>query len=69
MTSDVICSFCRMEAQHVLAIVAAPDGAAAICDECVQVCVQAIAARSPEWLEKHRRFVGELGSSGGFQRE
>ncbi|MGY2990404.1 MULTISPECIES: hypothetical protein [unclassified Bradyrhizobium] len=35
---------------------------AAICDECIPVCVQVIATRHPEWLEQHRQFVASLGS-------
>jgi ATP-dependent protease Clp ATPase subunit len=67
-SSNIICSFCGKGQQDALAIINGvsvnPKGqqtAGVICDECVQLCVQAIALQHPDWLEQHRQFVMTLG--------
>ncbi|MBR0781656.1 ClpX C4-type zinc finger protein [Bradyrhizobium iriomotense] len=66
--SDLICSFCGKEPREVASVVNAvsvnPKGqqtAGAICNECVELCVQVIGLQKPEWLERHRQFVATLG--------
>ncbi|OAF08130.1 hypothetical protein AYJ54_15420 [Bradyrhizobium centrolobii] len=66
--SDLICSFCGKGHDEVLSLIRGAavnekgqKTAASICDECVQLCVQAIAMQRPEWLEQHRSFVAALG--------
>jgi ATP-dependent protease Clp ATPase subunit len=69
MTSaEVTCSFCGKRQQDVVSIISGvsvnlkgQEGAAVICDECVQLFVQVIAIQHPEWLERHRQFVANLG--------
>jgi hypothetical protein len=68
MSLDTICSFCGKGQQDALVVVngasvnsKGQQTAAVICDECVQLCVQVIAVRHPEWLEQHRQFVMTLG--------
>jgi ClpX C4-type zinc finger len=66
--SGIICSFCGKEPEEVLSIVNAASvnakgqqTADAICNQCVEVCVRAIAIQRPGWLEQHRQFVATLG--------
>lgn len=67
-SSDLICSFCEKEPSAVVSMVNAVSvnvkgrqTAAAICNECVELCVQVIGLQEPEWLERHRQFVATLG--------
>jgi hypothetical protein len=39
---------------------AARRGGGFICNECVQLCVQAIGTERPEWLKAHKGFVEQL---------
>jgi hypothetical protein len=39
-------------------LIAGADGF--ICNECVQLCVEAISNKNPEWLPGHRKFVDDL---------
>ena len=66
--SDLICSFCGKEPREVVSVVNAvsvsvqgQQTAGAICNECVELCVQVIGLQKPEWLERHRQFVATLG--------
>ena len=60
--------FCGREPREVISVVNAisvnakgRQTAAAICNECVELCVQVIGLQKPEWLERHRQFVATLG--------
>lgn len=55
---DASCLFCGRSRQEVLQLVAGADGF--ICNECVQLCVQIISTKHPEWLPEHRKFVDDL---------
>ena len=57
-SSEVICSFCGKTQPEVLQIIAGAN--VFICNECVQLCVGAIAAQNPDWLEQHRQFLSTL---------
>ena len=66
--SGLICSFCGKEPEEVVSLVNAvsvsakgQQTAGAICNECVELCVQVIGLQKPEWLERHRQFVATLG--------
>jgi len=66
--SGLICSFCGKEPEEVVSLVNAASVSAkgwqtagAICNECVELCVQIIGLPAPEWLERHRQFVATLG--------
>jgi ATP-dependent protease Clp ATPase subunit len=66
--ADLICSFCGKDSKEVVVIVNAvsvsakgQQTAGAICNECVELCVQVIGLSKPEWLERHRQFVATLG--------
>jgi hypothetical protein len=63
-----ICSFCGKEPKEggvlVNAVAVSPKGqqtAGAICDECVELCVEIIGSSKPDWLERRRQFVATLG--------
>jgi len=55
---DVSCSFCGRTEPDVLQLIAGAHGF--ICNECVQLCVQIISTKHPEWLPEHRKFVDDL---------
>ena len=57
-TSDPSCSFCGKPQPEVLQLIA--GARVFICNECVQLCVQIISSKHPEWLPEHRKFVDEL---------
>src|SRR6266849_1404076 len=52
------CSFCGKSKSEVLQLIA--SAGPFICNECVQLCVRAIATQNPDWLEKHRQFLATL---------
>jgi hypothetical protein len=56
------CSFCGKYQTEVLQLVAGADSF--ICNECIQLGVDVVAARHPDWLETHRQFVEQLGRKG-----
>ncbi|MGY3442921.1 MULTISPECIES: hypothetical protein [unclassified Bradyrhizobium] len=67
-SSALICSFCGKEPEEVVSMINASSvnakgqqTAGAICNECVELCVQVIGLQKPEWLERHRQFVAALG--------
>ena len=59
-TSEPSCSFCGKVQPQVLQLIAGAQGF--ICNECVQLCVQIISVKHPEWLPEHRKFVDGLTS-------
>ena len=66
--AGLICSFCGKEPNEVVLMINAASVSAkgrhtsgAICNECVELCVQLIGSQKPEWLERHRQFVATLG--------
>jgi ATP-dependent protease Clp ATPase subunit len=66
--SGLICSFCGKEPEEVIALVNAASVSAkghqtagAICNECVELCVEIIGLSKPDWLERHRQLVATLG--------
>ena len=66
--SGLICSFCGKEPEEVVALINAAgvsakgqQTAGAICNECVELCVEIIGSSKPDWLERHRQFVATLG--------
>jgi hypothetical protein len=52
------CSFCGKAQVEVVQLIAGAAGF--ICNECVQLCVRAIATDHPEWLREHDKFVHAL---------
>jgi hypothetical protein len=56
--SDPSCSFCGKAQPEVLQLIAGAHGF--ICNECVQLCVQIVSMKHPEWLPEHRKFVDDL---------
>jgi hypothetical protein len=52
------CSFCGKGQHEVLKIIAGPE--ALVCNERVALCVEVIGTDHPEWLEQHKRLVGEI---------
>ncbi len=52
------CSFCGKAQPEVLQLIAGPKGF--ICSECVQLCVQLISIKHPEWLPEHRKYIDGL---------
>jgi ClpX C4-type zinc finger len=52
------CSFCGKAQADVLQLIAGPEHF--ICNECVQLCVDFIATKYPDWLEQHRQFLTTL---------
>ena len=61
--SALSCSFCGKAQPEVLQLIAGAQGF--ICSECVQLCVQIISIKHPEWLPGHRKFVEDLATHGG----
>ena len=57
-TSEPSCSFCGKTQLEVLQLIA--GASVFICDECVELCVQSISIKHPEWLPEHRKFVDKL---------
>jgi len=55
---DASCSFCGRTQPEVLQLIAGAHGF--ICNECVQLCVQIVSMKHPEWLPEHRKFVDDL---------
>jgi hypothetical protein len=52
------CSFCGTPQPEVLQLIAGPNGF--ICNECVRLCVQCIAADHPQWLAELRKLLDDL---------
>src|SRR5437763_16841740 len=61
--SNLSCSFCGKAQPDVLQLIAGAHGF--ICNECVQLCVQIVSTKHPEWLPQHRKFVDGLATRGG----
>jgi ATP-dependent protease Clp ATPase subunit len=55
------CSFCGKPQKAVLQMIAGAKGI--ICNECVEVCVEVITHKHPEWLAKFKEFVNQLDTS------
>ena len=54
------CSFCGKKEDEVIALVAAPQAAVYICDECSMLAVQMISVQNPDWRERLVRTLDLL---------